>query len=101
MKPMTVERLRCHFAGVRTRPEIRRTTHTTRATAGMASQGVVGTVGRILGEAGVNIGGMQVSRDDAGNALTVLTVDSAIAPDQLQAIISEISAASGKAVDLA
>jgi D-3-phosphoglycerate dehydrogenase / 2-oxoglutarate reductase len=63
--------------------------------------GVVGTVGRILGEAGVNIGGMQVSRDDAGNALTVLTVDSAIAPDQLQAIITEISAASGKAVDLA
>lgn len=63
--------------------------------------GVVGTVGRILGEAGVNIGGMQVSRDDAGNALTVLTVDSAIAPDQLQAIIAEISASSGKAVDLA
>ena len=63
--------------------------------------GVVGTVGRILGEAGVNIGGMQVSRDDAGNALTVLTVDSAIAPDQLQAIIAEISATSGKAVDLA
>lgn len=63
--------------------------------------GVVGTVGRILGEAGVNIGGMQVSRDDAGNALTVLTVDSAIAPEQLQAIITEISATSGKAVDLA
>lgn len=63
--------------------------------------GVVGTVGRILGEAGVNIGGMQVSRDDAGNALTVLTVDSAIAPDQLQAIIAEIAATSGKAVDLA
>lgn len=62
--------------------------------------GVVGTVGRILGEAGVNIGGMQVSRDDAGNALTVLTVDSAIAPDQLQAIVAEISASSGKAVDL-
>jgi len=31
----------------------------------------------------------------------VLTVDSAIAPDQLQAIIAEISASSGKAVDLA
>jgi D-3-phosphoglycerate dehydrogenase len=63
--------------------------------------GVVGTVGRILGEAGVNIGGMQVSRDESGHALTVLTVDSAIAPDRLEAIITEVQAASGKAVDLA
>lgn len=63
--------------------------------------GVVGTVGRILGEAGVNIGGMQVSRDEAGQALTVLTVDSAIAPEQLEAIIAEVKATSGKAVDLA
>ena len=62
--------------------------------------GVVGTVGRILGDAGVNIAGMQVSRDDAGNALTVLTVDTAVAPDQLEAIVSEIGATSGKAVDL-
>ena len=40
--------------------------------------GVVGVVGRVLGEAGVNIGGMQVSRDDRGHALIVLTVDSEI-----------------------
>ena len=37
--------------------------------------GVVGVVGRVLGEAGVNIGGMQVSRDAGGNALIVLTVE--------------------------
>ena len=30
--------------------------------------GVVGTLGRILGEAQVNIAGMQVSRDDQGRA---------------------------------
>jgi D-3-phosphoglycerate dehydrogenase len=63
--------------------------------------GVVGTVGRILGEAGVNIGGMQVSRDDSGQALTVLTVDSTIAPDQLEAIVTDIAASSGKSVDFA
>jgi D-3-phosphoglycerate dehydrogenase len=60
----------------------------------------VGSVGRILGEAGVNIGGMQVSRDGV-EALTVLTVDTAIAPDQLAAIVSDIAASSGKAVDFA
>jgi len=62
--------------------------------------GVVGSVGRILGEAGVNIGGMQVSRNGV-DALTVLTVDSAIAPDQLAAIVSDINASSGRAVDFA
>ena len=38
--------------------------------------GVVGKLGQILGDAGINIAGMQVSRTDAGGrALTVLTVD--------------------------
>ena len=62
--------------------------------------GIVGTVGRILGEGDVNIGGMQVSRDDSGHALIVLTVDSVIEPDRLEAIVAEIGAHSGKAVDL-
>ncbi|MFM8239602.1 MAG: phosphoglycerate dehydrogenase [Actinomycetota bacterium] len=62
--------------------------------------GIVGVVGRVLGEGGVNIGGMQVSRDDSGHALIVLTVDSAVLPEQLAAIVSEIGAHSGKAVDL-
>ncbi len=62
--------------------------------------GVVGIVGRVLGEGNVNIGGMQVSRDDSGHALIVLTVDSAIAPEQLAKIVNEIGAHSGKSVDL-
>jgi len=62
--------------------------------------GIVGVVGRVLGEAGVNIGGMQVSRDDSSHALIVLTVDSAIPADRLDAIVAEIGAHSGKAVDL-
>jgi D-3-phosphoglycerate dehydrogenase len=62
--------------------------------------GVVGIVGRVLGEGGVNIGGMQVSRDDSGHALIVLTVDSLISPEQLDTIVSEIGAHSGTAVDL-
>ncbi|MGA0067176.1 MAG: phosphoglycerate dehydrogenase, partial [Candidatus Nanopelagicales bacterium] len=44
--------------------------------------GIVGTVGRILGEADINIGGMQVSRDESGeHAVIVLTVDSAVPSD--------------------
>jgi len=62
--------------------------------------GIVGVVGRVLGEAGVNIGGMQVSRDESSHALIVLTVDSAIPADRLDAIVAEIGAHSGKAVDL-
>ena len=62
--------------------------------------GVVGTVGNLLGEAGVNIGGMQVSRDEAQNAVIVLTVDSAVSADQVEAISAKIGAASGRAVDL-
>jgi D-3-phosphoglycerate dehydrogenase len=62
--------------------------------------GVVGVVGRVLGEADVNIGGMQVSRDESGHALIVLTVDTAIAPERLEAIVAEIGAHSGTSVDL-
>ena len=64
--------------------------------------GVVGTVGRILGEANVNIGGMQVSPDDAGeHAVIVLTVDQAVPTDVLDRITAEIGAHTGRAVDLA
>ena len=46
--------------------------------------GMVGTVGRILGDAAVNIAGMQVSRDSkGGSALVALSVDSAIPADTL------------------
>jgi D-3-phosphoglycerate dehydrogenase len=64
--------------------------------------GVVGTVGRILGEANVNIGGMQVSPDDTGeHAVIVLTVDQAVPTDVLDRITAEIGAHTGRAVDLA
>ena len=55
--------------------------------------GVVGAVGRLLGEADVNIGGMQVARDEkGGRALVALTVDTAIPADVLSAIAAEIDA---------
>jgi D-3-phosphoglycerate dehydrogenase / 2-oxoglutarate reductase len=63
--------------------------------------GIVGTVGRILGDADVNIAGMQVSRDaKGGHALMALTVDSAIPQGVLGEIIQAIGAASGRTVDL-
>jgi D-3-phosphoglycerate dehydrogenase len=63
--------------------------------------GVVGAVGRVLGEAGVNIGGMQVARDAAGGrALMVLTVDSQIPPAVLADISQEIGATTVRVADL-
>lgn len=64
--------------------------------------GVVGAVGQILGEAQVNIGGMQVSRDESGeHAVIVLTIDSGVPAEVLERIVSEIGAHTGRAVDLA
>ncbi len=63
--------------------------------------GVVGVAGRLLGDAGINIAGMQVSREDAGgHALIVLTVDTAVPADVLAAISDEVGAHSARAVDL-
>ena len=63
--------------------------------------GVIGSVGRVLGEANVNIGGMQVARDAAGGqALVVLTVDSQIPAAVLSGISQEIGATAVKVVDL-
>jgi D-3-phosphoglycerate dehydrogenase len=62
--------------------------------------GIVGAVGRLLGEADVNIGGMQVARDaKGGRALVALTVDSEIPGDVVAAIAAEIEA-EVKVVDL-
>ncbi len=64
--------------------------------------GMVGTVGVILGDAGVNIAGMQVSRHaKGGQALVALSVDSAIPADTLTDIQLAIDAASVRAVNLA
>lgn len=55
--------------------------------------GVIGTVGRLLGDADVNIAGMQVARNEkGGQALVALTVDSTIPADVLAAIVTEIGA---------
>lgn len=63
--------------------------------------GVVGTVGRVLGEAGLNIAGMQVSRaEEGGEALVALTVDDNIPPAVLAEIAEEIGATSARSVNL-
>ena len=63
--------------------------------------GMVGTVGRILGDAQVNIAGMQVARDaKGGHALVALSVDSAIPVEVLGEIQDAMGAASVRAVDL-
>ncbi|MDQ6641529.1 MAG: phosphoglycerate dehydrogenase [Actinomycetota bacterium] len=63
--------------------------------------GMVGTVGGILGDAAVNIAGMQVSRDEkGGRALVALSVDSAVQPDVLEQIRDAIHAETVRGVDL-
>jgi D-3-phosphoglycerate dehydrogenase len=63
--------------------------------------GIVGLFGRILGEARVNIAGMQVSRDEkGGHALVALSVDSAIPAETLAEIEQAIDATDIRAVNL-
>ncbi|MET8143148.1 phosphoglycerate dehydrogenase [Sphaerisporangium sp. NPDC005288] len=64
--------------------------------------GIVGIVGKILGEREVNIASMQVSRDaKGGRALIALTVDSSIPAEVVDQIAQEIGAEGGRTVDLA
>ncbi|MFT4009387.1 MAG: phosphoglycerate dehydrogenase [Nocardioidaceae bacterium] len=64
--------------------------------------GMVGIVGNILGEARINIAGMQVARDEKGGAaLVALSVDSAIPASVLDELASAIEADAVQAVDLA
>ncbi|MGW4422109.1 phosphoglycerate dehydrogenase [Streptosporangium sp. NPDC004631] len=64
--------------------------------------GIVGVVGRILGDHGINIASMQVARDvKGGKALIALTVDTAIPSEVIDQIGAEIGADSGRSVDLA
>ncbi|MEY9847058.1 phosphoglycerate dehydrogenase [Streptacidiphilus sp. MAP5-3] len=63
--------------------------------------GVVGTLGRLLGDAGINIAGMQVSREaEGGDALVSLTVDSEIPQGLLGEIAAEIGAQFARSVNL-
>lgn len=63
--------------------------------------GMVGTVGQILGDARINIAGMQVARDEkGGDALVALSVDTTIDAETLGEIENAIEASSARAVDL-
>ncbi|MGW2710040.1 phosphoglycerate dehydrogenase [Streptomyces sp. NPDC001356] len=63
--------------------------------------GMIGTIGRILGEAGVNIAVMQVARDtEGGEAAVALTVDSVVSPGVLHRISEVVRPSWAHFVDL-
>jgi len=63
--------------------------------------GVIGAVGKILGDANVNIAGMQVSRDDVtGKALVALILDNEIPADVVTSVEAAIGAETVRVVDL-
>jgi D-3-phosphoglycerate dehydrogenase / 2-oxoglutarate reductase len=64
--------------------------------------GIIGIVGGILGEADVNIAGMQVSRNRRGGiALALMSVDSTVPQPVLDEIARAIAAESARSIDLA
>jgi len=63
--------------------------------------GIVGAIGAMLGDAGVNIAGAQVSRTSVGgDTLMALSVDSAVPADILAEIAEVIGASRASSVDL-
>jgi D-3-phosphoglycerate dehydrogenase len=63
--------------------------------------GVIGKVGTLLGEAGINIAGMYVGRESAGKrAIMVLTVDERISEELLERIKTAIDAELVRLVEL-
>ena len=63
--------------------------------------GIVATYGKELGDAQVNIAGMQIARKNAGGeALSVLTVDSPVPDEVLERIAAQISATSLRAIEI-
>jgi D-3-phosphoglycerate dehydrogenase / 2-oxoglutarate reductase len=64
--------------------------------------GVIGALGRLLGEAGINIAGMQVSRnEDSKQALALLTVDSSVPQEVMDQLRETVGASVARVVDLA
>jgi D-3-phosphoglycerate dehydrogenase len=61
--------------------------------------GIIGAVGKLLGDADVNIGGMQVSRQ-ADRAIGVLNVDSAVSPQLGNEIAATVDAKTFTVVNL-
>ncbi|MEI6295441.1 MAG: ACT domain-containing protein, partial [Actinomycetes bacterium] len=63
--------------------------------------GVVGAMGGVLGGAGVNIAGMQVSRSEAGGAaLMALNIDSAVSAEILAKVLQATGADFVRTVNL-
>jgi D-3-phosphoglycerate dehydrogenase len=63
--------------------------------------GIIGTVGTILGEEGINIGSMEVGRKAAGGeALMGLTVDTALAPELIERLARETRAETARFIVL-
>jgi D-3-phosphoglycerate dehydrogenase / 2-oxoglutarate reductase len=63
--------------------------------------GVIGALGRLLGAAGVNIAAMQVGRENVGgDAVSVLTLDSAAPAEVVEEVAREVGARSVHLVDL-
>lgn len=63
--------------------------------------GVVGTVGTVLGEAGVNIAAAQVGRSEAeGEAIMALSLDEAVPPEVVERLVATIGATEGRALTL-
>lgn len=63
--------------------------------------GIVGTVGNLLGNAGINIAGMQVARDEeGGEALMAISIDSVISASLVSQVEKETGAKLVRAVTL-
>ena len=63
--------------------------------------GIVGALGNVLGEQGINIAGMQVSRDEnRAEALAVINIDSALPQGVLDIVGTAIGASVAREIDL-
>lgn len=64
--------------------------------------GVVGSLGNVLGEQGINIAGMQVARDEArAEAVAVINIDSALPSGVLDVVGAAIGASVAREINLA
>ncbi|WGD38254.1 phosphoglycerate dehydrogenase [Lysinibacter sp. HNR] len=63
--------------------------------------GIVAAYGRLLGDAGINIAGLQIARDsEAGRALSVLSIDSPAPDELLTQVRDEILADTLRQIDI-
>ena len=62
---------------------------------------MIGTIGQVLGEQGVNIAGMDVSREaEGGEALAILTLDASLPTGVAQQVAEAIGASRAAGIDL-